>query len=93
MSGYQVVEVADEYMILAAPSVNVGYAEVACPAGKSVVSGGYIFDADPLYPLGEIVVDASYPSGNGWKVQFRNYGKGAAHFTTKIYAVCVYVDP
>ena len=53
----------------------------------------YVFDADPLYPLGEIVVDASYPSGNGWKVQFRNYGKGAAHFTTKVYAVCVYVDP
>lgn len=80
-------------MVLAAPSVNVGYARVACPPGKLVMSGGYSFEADPLYPLGQVVVDASYPTGDGWNVQFRNYGKGAAHFTTQVYAICTFVDP
>ncbi len=94
MSGYQIMELADEYMVLAAPSVNVGYAYVACPPGKLVIGGGYSFEADPQYPLGQVTVDASYPGdGSGWNVQFRNQGKGAAHFTTKVYAVCVVVDP
>jgi hypothetical protein len=92
MSGYEVVHVTQQFQVLPEPSVNTGFGSVTCPAGKHVVSGGYSIEADPMYPMGEVVVTASYPDGSsGWKVNFDNVGKGVAGFTAELYAVCVYV--
>lgn len=82
-----------QFQVLPEPSVNTGFGSVSCPAGKNVVSGGYSFEVDSMYPMGNVVVVASYPDGNsGWKVNFQNTGKGVAGFTAELYAVCVYVE-
>ena len=93
MSGYEIVHVTQQFHVLPAPSVNTGFGSVECPGGKNVVSGGYSVATDPMYPMGEVVVSASYPDGSsGWKVNFTNAGVGVAGFTVELYAVCVYVE-
>ena len=82
-----------QFHVLPAPSVNTGFGSVACPAGKNIVSGGFMVTDDPMYPMGEVIVTASYPDGgSGWKVDFTNAGVGVAGFTAELYAVCVYMQ-
>ena len=93
MSGYEVVQATEQFHVLPEPSVNVGFGTITCPAGKNIVSGGFSIEANPMYPMGEVVVTASYPDGSsGWKVNFSNAGKGVAGFTAELYAVCVFVE-
>jgi hypothetical protein len=85
MSGYQVVQVANTVPVAVG---GAGVAQAACPAGKSVVGGGYQIT---FGGAAGISADASYPAQGGWRASFRNNGTTNVTLTVNVYAICVFV--
>jgi len=62
-----------------------GYALASCPAGTSVVGGGFTFTDYSL----EGKFSDNHPSGNGWYVTWYNSGVTGQTATLVAYAVCL----
>lgn len=61
---------------------------VSCPAGSTVVTGGYTvpwWDASAVPPF--VLING--PNGNGWKVRFSNEAPGMKSFQFYMFATCL----
>lgn len=78
------VDSADAY----APAGNVALQLVNCPAGSTVISGGFVTTS-----FGNVLappqVTMNYPYNNSWVVRFDNRMAGAMGMGFRVYAVCV----